>query len=73
MARGSILEQNSGNGGYLLPVERVTAAKTLDAVKDSGKHVEVALFGKEGTSRPLRNVADKVININKQLLKGCWK
>ena len=37
MARGSILEKNSGNGGYLLPVERVTAAKTLDAVKDSGK------------------------------------
>jgi hypothetical protein len=37
MARGSILEKNSGNGGYLLPVEKVTAAKTLDAVKDSGK------------------------------------
>ena len=37
MARGSILERNSGNGGYLLPVEKITAAKTLDAVTDSGK------------------------------------
>jgi uncharacterized LabA/DUF88 family protein len=45
----------------------------LQAIKDSGKHIEVALFGKEGTSRQLRNVADKVININRQLLKGCWK
>ena len=48
-------------------------AGALQAAKDNGKHVEVALFGRGGTSRPLRNVADKVININKQLLKGCWK
>ena len=45
MARGSILEQNSGNGGYLLPVEKLTAAKTLDAVKDSGKVFIVANAG----------------------------
>ena len=45
----------------------------LQAVKDNGKHVEVALFGREGTSRQLRRVADKVIPINKRLLKGCWK
>jgi len=37
MARGSILERNSGNGGYLLPVQRVTGTKSLDAVSDSGK------------------------------------
>jgi uncharacterized LabA/DUF88 family protein len=48
-------------------------ASALQAVKDSGKHVEVALFGKEGTSRQLRQIADKVIHINKQVLKGCWK
>ena len=45
----------------------------LQAVKDNGKHVEVALFGKEGTSRQLRAVADKVITINSRLLEGCWK
>ena len=37
MSRGSILERNSGNGGYMMPVQRLTAAKSLDAVSDSGK------------------------------------
>ena len=45
----------------------------LQAVKDNGKHVEVALFGKERTSRPLREVADKVLTIDGRLLRGCWK
>ena len=45
----------------------------LQAVKDNGKNVEVALFGKEQTSRQLRVVADRVITINARLLKGCWK
>ena len=45
----------------------------LQAVKDSGKHVEVALFGRGGTSRQLRGVADKIITINARLLGGCWK
>lgn len=45
----------------------------LQAVKDNGKHVEVALFGKERTSRPLRDVADKVVTIDGRLLRGCWK
>ncbi|MFC1901238.1 NYN domain-containing protein [Chloroflexota bacterium] len=45
----------------------------LQAVKDNGKNVEVALFGKERTSRPLREVADKIIGIDKRTLKGCWK
>lgn len=45
----------------------------LQAVKDNGKHVEVALFGKEGTSRQLRQVADRVININSRFLGDCWK
>ena len=45
----------------------------LQAVKDNGKNVEVALFGKERTSRPLREVADIVITIEGRLLKGCWK
>ncbi len=45
----------------------------LQAVKDNGKNVEVALFGKEKTSRPLREVSDKVITIDGRLLRGCWK
>jgi len=45
----------------------------LQAVKDNGKHIEVALFGKEQTSRQLRVVADKVLTINARLLRGCWK
>ena len=45
----------------------------LQAVKDNGKHIEVALFGKQGTSRQLRMVADKVITINSRLLRDCWK
>jgi uncharacterized LabA/DUF88 family protein len=48
-------------------------AGAVQAVKDNGKHVEVALFGKEGTSQLLRSVADKVIPINARLLKDCWK
>jgi uncharacterized LabA/DUF88 family protein len=45
----------------------------LQAVKDNGKNIEVALFGKEKTSRPLREVADRVITIDKRYLRGCWK
>ncbi len=45
----------------------------LQAVKDNGKNVEVALFGKERTSRQLRVVADRVMTINARFLKGCWK
>lgn len=45
----------------------------LQAVKDNGKNVEVALFGKERTSRQLRVVADKVLTMNARFLKGCWK
>ena len=45
----------------------------LQAVKDNGKNVEVALFGKESSSRRLRIVADRVIPINARFLKGCWK
>ncbi len=45
----------------------------LQAVKDNGKNAEVALFGKERTSRPLREVADKVITLDGRVLRGCWK
>lgn len=45
----------------------------IQAVKDNGKHVEVALFGQERTSRQLRDVADRVIALDGRLLRGCWK
>lgn len=45
----------------------------LQAVKDNGKNVEVALFGKERTSVLLREAADKVITIDGRFLRGCWK
>lgn len=45
----------------------------LQAAKDNGKHIEVALFGKEETSQELRRVADRVIPINSRLLGDCWK
>ena len=45
----------------------------IQAVKDSGKNVEVALFGKERTSLQLRKVADRVLAIDGRLLRGCWK
>ncbi len=48
-------------------------AGAVQAVKDNGKHVEVALFGKQGTSQQLRSASDRVITINARLLKDCWK
>jgi uncharacterized LabA/DUF88 family protein len=45
----------------------------LQSVKDNGKNVEVALFGKERTSLQLRRVADEVVTIDRGLLRSCWK
>ncbi len=45
----------------------------IQAVKDNGKNLEVALFGKESSSRQLRITADNVIPLNSRSLKGCWK
>jgi uncharacterized LabA/DUF88 family protein len=47
-------------------------AGAVQAVKDNGKHVEIALFGNEGTSKQLREIADKIITVNPQFLKDCW-
>lgn len=45
----------------------------IQAVKDNGKNLEVALFGKESSSRQLRITADNIISLNSRSLKGCWK
>ena len=45
----------------------------LQAIKDNGKNVEVALFGQERTSRALREVADRIITLDGRFMRGCWK
>ncbi len=45
----------------------------LQAVKDNGKNVETALFGKERTSVPVREVSDRVVAIDGRFMRGCWK
>lgn len=46
-------------------------ADALQAVKDLGHHVEVALFD-PGWSQRLREVADRVIRIDLSFLSDCW-
>lgn len=45
----------------------------LQAAKELGKHVEVALFGTGRTSQQLRAEADKVVVIDKAFLEECWR
>lgn len=45
----------------------------IQAVKNNGQNVEVALFVQENGSKPLRDVADRVLNIDGKLLRNCWK
>ncbi len=47
-------------------------ADAIQAVKDLGHHVEVALFSTGGSQR-LREVADRVILIDSNLLADCWR
>lgn len=48
-------------------------ADMLQAVKDQGKHVEVALLGPITSSIRLRDVADRVIKIDAGFLANCWR
>ena len=45
----------------------------IQSIKDNGKHVEVALFGQDSTSRLLRDVADRIITLDEKMMRGCWK
>lgn len=45
----------------------------IQAVKNNGQNMEVALFGRETTSRDLREVADRILEIDGRYLRGCWK
>jgi uncharacterized LabA/DUF88 family protein len=45
----------------------------IQAVKNNGQNMEVALFGNESTSRDLRDVADRIVDIDARFLRGCWK
>ncbi len=46
-------------------------AGALQAVKDLGKNVEVALFG--NGSHTLRDVADRVVALDAAFLADCWR
>ncbi len=47
-------------------------ADAVQAVKDLGRTVEIALFGNPGSSRRLRDVADDVIALDANFLSVCW-
>lgn len=47
-------------------------ADAVQAVKDLGRNVEIALFGNQSSSRRLRDVADDVISLEPKYLDGCW-
>ena len=47
-------------------------ADAVQAVKDRGLHVEVALFSPTGSQR-LRDVADKVVLVDQSFLSDCWR
>ncbi len=47
-------------------------ADALQAVKDVGRNVEVALFGSVNSSRRLRDVSDDVISLEAPFLGNCW-
>ena len=44
----------------------------LQAVKNAGRHVEVGLFDPQSSSRVLRDVADRVVRIDREFLSDCW-
>lgn len=47
-------------------------ADAVQAVKDLGRNVEVALFGHRNSSRRLRDVADDSIALGPPCLDNCW-
>ena len=46
-------------------------ADALQAAKDCGRNVEVALFH-PAASQKLRDVADRIVEVDAALLSGCW-
>ena len=47
-------------------------ADAVQAVKDLGRNVEIALFGNPTSSRRLRDVADDVISLGPNYFDNCW-
>ena len=67
---------HGGNGNYdaaILVSGDTDFCDALQAVKNAGKIVEVALFDPPTSSRVLRDVADRVIRINRDFLADCWR
>ena len=59
-------------GVAILVSQNEDYAYTLQAVKDFGRNVEVALFGERSSSRELRYVADTVISLNPPYFDNLW-
>ena len=47
-------------------------ADALQAIKNMGRHVEVVLFNASGSWR-IREVADRIIPVDEQFLRDCWR
>ena len=45
----------------------------IQALKDYGKHTEVALLGGGRTSQALRDVADRIIEVDAEFMNDCWR
>lgn len=55
----------------VLVSEDTDFADAVQAVKDLGRHVEVALIKAKG-SQKLREVADRIVVMNSDFLSDCW-
>ena len=74
MATDMLVHGSRGTYDELILVSGDTDfSDALQAIKDMGRHVQVALFPPDWSSQKLRDVADRVIPITPDFLKGCWK
>lgn len=48
-------------------------APALQSIKDAGKHIEVALFPPLSSSQRLRDIADRVIELDATFMADCWR
>lgn len=73
IATDMLVHGHRGNYNVAILVSADTDfADAIQAVKDLGHHVEVALSGMSGSQR-LREVADRVIPIDDSFLLDCWR
>ena len=67
---------HGANGNYdvaILVSGDTDFCDALQAVKNAGRIVEVALFDPTTSSGALRDIADRIIRINQDFLADCWR